>query len=94
VISSSTGSGVSSSFMPVSGISDSDSVVPFFTGFNPAETELRSRLSKAEARFRPDAGKTPKDAVQKFLKDTNEFKIDKTRNKIISMNPDGYLKRC
>jgi len=47
----------------------------------------------AEERFRPDTGKTPKDAVEDFLKINNKFTIDKSRNKILSMNPNGYLKR-
>lgn len=50
--------------------------------------------TEAEERFRPDKGQTPKDAVNIFLKNNKEFIIDKTRNKIISMNPNGYLKKC
>lgn len=50
--------------------------------------------SVAEERFRPDTGKTPKDAVDEFMKNNKDFILDKKRNKIISMNPNGYLKRC
>lgn len=50
--------------------------------------------TEAEERFRPDTGKTPKDAVDLFIQSNKEFEIDKSRNKVISMNPNGYLKRC
>jgi cephalosporin hydroxylase len=49
--------------------------------------------SAPEKRFRPDTGGTPKDAVEEFLKGSTNFVIDKTRNKFISMNPNGALKR-
>lgn len=47
-----------------------------------------------ESRFRPDTGKTPKDAVDRFLFTNKNFVIDTNRNKLISMNPNGYLLKC
>jgi len=40
----------------------------------------------------PDFGAGPHEAVTKFLKTTNEFHIDKEREKFfVTFNPDGYL---
>lgn len=48
---------------------------------------------KEQEGFQESTGKTPKHAVEEFLETTDEFMVDKTRNKYISMNPNGYLLR-
>ncbi len=43
---------------------------------------------------RPDFGPGPMEAVQRFLEDTEEFIIDRTKEKFyLTFNPNGYLKR-
>ncbi len=42
----------------------------------------------------PDFGPGPMEAVHAFLAETEDFKIDKSREKfLISFNPDGFLKK-
>jgi cephalosporin hydroxylase len=42
----------------------------------------------------PTHGPGPMEAVEKFLKETNQFQVDKSREKfLVSFNPNGYLKR-
>jgi cephalosporin hydroxylase len=42
----------------------------------------------------PTHGPGPTEAVEQFLKETNQFQIDKSREKfLVSFNPNGYLKR-
>jgi len=48
---------------------------------------------KSEERFQENTGKTPKHALEDFLKENNDFIVDKDRNKYFSMNPDGFLKK-
>ena len=42
----------------------------------------------------PTHGPGPMEAVKKFLEETNQFQVDKSREKfLVSFNPNGYLKR-
>lgn len=47
----------------------------------------------AERRFQEDTGKTPRHAMEDFLLKNNDFIVDTKRNKEITMNPNGWLKR-
>jgi cephalosporin hydroxylase len=42
----------------------------------------------------PDHGPGPTEAFERFFKDTDDFEVDRTREKfLVSFNPGGYLKR-
>lgn len=57
------------------------------------DTFLGHYGSPGNPRFTQEAEGTPKDAVDLFLKENNNFYIDTTYNKVISMNPNGYLRK-
>jgi cephalosporin hydroxylase len=47
----------------------------------------------SEKRFQEKTGKTPKHAVQSFLKTNSDFTVDNSRDKVFTMNPGGWLRK-
>lgn len=55
---------------------------------------ITSKLSKVSSSEKIYLDNSPKEAIEEFLKEHNNFELDKSYNKLyVSSSQDGYLRR-